>query len=172
MVVFLFCLYSRGMFSMDILKKRSLTQKIMMISLLTLTVPCLLFSFYLYKEQSAFLYRQSLNERRLAMQQTVETLNTIFDSVSALSMDLAYGDPLNEYLAKQYRVDLAKYPTWSEQQLEEVISSLKYSLNYRNLGITAANIYVNNGSLQEGGYFWFADRLSDLPFFQDFCPVG
>lgn len=169
MVVFLFCLYSRGMFSMDILKKRSLTQKIMMISLLTLTVPCLLFSFYLYKEQSAFLYRQSLNERRLAMQQTVETLNTIFDSVSALSMDLAYGDPLNEYLAKQYRVDLAKYPTWSEQQLEEVISSLKYSLNYRNLGITAANIYVNNGSLQEGGYFWFADRLSDLPFFQDFA---
>ena len=139
-----------------------------MISLLALTIPCLLFSFYLYKEQSSFLYRQSFDERHLAIQQTVETLNTIFDSISTLSMDLAYGDPLNEYLAKQSRVDLSKYPIWAEQQLEEVISSLKYSLNYRNLGIIAANVYVNNGSLQEGGYFWFADRLNDLLFFRDF----
>lgn len=63
---------------------------------------------------------------------------------------------------------LNKFPVWSEKYLGEIIASIKYSLKYRNLGINTANIFTTTPLEEEGSYFWSADRLVNLDFFNNF----
>lgn len=154
---------------MNIFQNRSMVHKICLISIFCLTIPSLLFSFYLYKRQSNEFYRQLLKEQNLSIEQTANSVNSVLYSINELSHDLAYSDPLFTFVSRQYRVGLEKYPIWAKKQLNEVISSIKYSLKFQNLGISAANIFTTQTPEQEGDYFWSFHRLADLPFFQEFA---
>ena len=63
---------------------------------------------------------------------------------------------------------LNKFPLWSEKYLGEIIASITYSLKYRNLGVNTAKIFTTTPLEEEGSYFWSADRLVNLDFFQQF----
>lgn len=153
---------------MSLFTKRTLVQKICILSLLFLTIPTLFFSFYLYKKQTRELHTQLIHEQGIAIEQTTKTLDNILTSISDLSRDIAYSQPLNNYLGKHYRMGLNKFPVWSEKYLGEIIASIKYSLKYRNLGVNTANIFTTTPLEEEGSYFWSADRLVNLDFFQQF----
>ena len=99
---------------MNIFQNRSMVHKICLISIFCLTIPSLLFSFYLYKRQSNEFYRQLLKEQNLSIEQTANSVNSVLYSINELSHDLAYSDPLFTFVSRQYRVGLEKYPIWQK----------------------------------------------------------
>ncbi len=149
---------------------RSIAGKICMISLVCLTIPSLLFSFYLYRRQADESYGRIVQEQLRVTEQAARSADAALASIRQLQLDLAYSDPLYVYLSRLHRVGLTynRYPIWTEQLLGKAITSIKYSLRSHNLGIQAANIYVPARLDAEGNYFWQADRLAGLSFFQDF----
>lgn len=153
---------------MRILHNMNMVQKICIISISCLTIPTLFFSFYLYQKQSRDFYEQLIEEQSITIEQLTNSVDSRLYSINNLSLEMAYSEPINSYLARQHRIDLEKYPIWAEKQLNEIISSIKYSLKYHNLGINTANIFTTHESAQEGDYFWKASRLNNLKFFQDF----
>lgn len=155
---------------MNIFARRGMVQKICILSLVCLTIPSLFFSIYLYQRQSKGLQEQLLRDQSIAIEQTTNSIDTTLHAVSELSMDLTYSDLLTSFLDRQRRWegDLTRFPIWTQKQFQELLSAIKYSLKYRNLGIYAANIFVSYTLPQEGDYFWSADRLSSFDFFQQF----
>lgn len=155
---------------MKALTDRSIVWKIGMISLICLTLPSLLFSFYLYRKQANESYARIAEEQLRVTEQTSRSADAALGSIRQLQLDLAYSDPLYFYLSRLSRVGLtySKYPIWTEQLLNKAITSIKYSLRSHDLGISAANIYVPDKLSAESNYFLQADRLQNLPFFQDF----
>lgn len=152
------------------LSNRSIVWKICMISFACLTIPTLLFSFYLYRKQADESYSRIVQEQLRVTEQAARSVDAALASIRQLQLDLAYSDPLYIYLSRLHRVGLTynRYPIWTEQLLGKAITSIKYSLRSHNLGIQAANIYVPATLDVEGNYFLEADRLSELAFFQDF----
>lgn len=152
----------------------TMVQKICMISLVCLTVPSLIFSFYLYRRQAREVYSQLAQEQLTAIEQAAQSTDSTLQSISRLEQDIAYSESLINYLSRMHRVypDLDKYPVWSAHLLNYVISTIKYSLKFHNLGVQAANIFVPHSLPVEGNYFWRAERLCDLEFFQDFKDSG
>lgn len=120
----------------------TMVHKICILSLICLTIPSLLCSFYLYRRQADEFYSQLINEQLTAVEQAANNVDTTLSSISQLVMDLAYSESLTNYLGKMHRTDLLRYPTWSEKMLNEIIASIRYSLKYRDLGINSASIYV------------------------------
>lgn len=57
---------------MSLFTKRTLVQKICILSLLFLTIPTLFFSFYLYKKQTRELHTQLIHEQGIAIEQTTK----------------------------------------------------------------------------------------------------
>lgn len=159
---------------MKFLSDSTMVQKICIISLVCLTVPSLIFSFYLYRKQVGDISVQLAEEQLTAIEQAAHSMDSTLDSISQFELDLAYSNPLNDYLSRLHRLNpsLDRYPIWSAQRLNDVVSSIKYSLKFRNLGIQAANIFVLDTLPSEGNYLWQAERLSDLKFFQDFQSSG
>ena len=155
---------------MKALADRSIVWKICMISLICLTIPSLLFSFYLYRKQANESYVRIAEEQLRVTEQASRSADAALGSIRQLQLDLAYSDPLYLYLSRLSRVGLtySKYPIWTEQLLNKAITSIKYSLRSHDLGISAANIYVPAKLSAEGNYFLEADRLLELSFFQDF----
>lgn len=156
--------------TMKALSDRSIVWKICMISLICLTIPSLLFSFYLYRKQANESYARIAEEQLRVTEQAARSADAALGSIRQLQLDLAYSDPLYLYLSRLFRVGLtySKYPIWTEQLLNKAITSIKYSLRSHDLGISAANIYVPTELSAEGNYFLEADRLKELSFFQDF----
>lgn len=152
--------------------KANMVQKISLISLICLTIPSLLFSSYLSRKQSKDFYARLIEEQLATVSLAVSNADTTLHSISQLALDLAYSDSLTNYLGRMLRTDLSRYPVWTKQLLGDTISSIKYSLKYRDLGINAANIYVPGTLSQEGNYFYQIDRLYDLSFFQDYIDSG
>lgn len=146
----------------------TMVHKIYLLSLVCLTIPSLLCSFYLYHRQADEFYSQLIHEQLTAVEQSVNNVDTTLSSISQLAMDLAYSKSLTNYLSRMHRTDLLRYPVWSEKILNDIIASIRYSLKYRNLGINSASIYVPSSLPLEGNYLWQMSRLEDLAFFQDF----
>lgn len=146
-----------------------MVQKICLLSLICLTIPSLLFSFYLYRRQADEFHSQLMHEQVTAVEQAVNNADATLSSISQLVMDLAYSESLVKYLSRMHRTDLLRYPIWSERVLGDIIASFQYSLKYRDLGINSANVYVPSSLPLEGNYLWQLNRLEDLAFFQEFA---
>lgn len=153
---------------MKLFSNMTMVHKICLLSLVCLTIPSLLCSFYLYHRQADEFYSQLIHEQLTAVEQSVNNVDTTLSSISQLVMDLAYSESLTNYLSRMHRTDLLRYPVWSEKILNDIIASIRYSLKYRNLGINSASIYVPSPLPLEGNYLWQMNRLEDLAFFQDF----
>lgn len=153
---------------MKIFSNVTMVQKICLLSLICLTIPSLLFSFYLYRRQADEFYSQLMHEQITAVEQATNNMDATLSSISQLVTDLAYSESLVKYLNRMHRTDLLRYPIWSERVLSDIIASFQYSLKYRNLGINSAGIYVPSSLPLEGNYLWHMDRLENLAFFQDF----
>lgn len=154
---------------MKLFSNMTMIHKICILSLICLTIPSLLCSFYLYRRQADEFYSQLINEQLTAVEQAANNVDTTLSSISQLVMDLAYSESLTNYLGRMHRTDLLRYPVWSEKMLNEIIASIRYSLKYRDLGINSASIYVPSPLPLEGNYLYQMDRLEDLAFFQDFA---
>lgn len=154
---------------MKSLRKLSLVNKVFLLSLLLLTLPTLVFAYYLYDKQTSQFYGQLLEERQSAIDQLTGNVRTKVTSASELSKDLSYRSPL---IALLKRENLSQYPIWSNRYMDEIISSVKYSLKYQNLGIDAVRIYSLNPEIGKeitaGSYFYPAENLESLPFFENF----
>ena len=147
----------------------SLVQKVFLLSLILLTLPTLIIAFYLYEKQTTQFYDQLMEERKVAIEQLAGNVRTTITSASELSKDLSYRSPLIDLLKRQ---NLSQYPIWSKRYIDEIVSSVKYSLKYQNLGIDAVRIYSLNPEIGKeitaGGYFYPAEHIKSLAFFKDF----
>lgn len=153
---------------MKLFSNMTMVHKICLLSLVCLTIPSLLFSFYLYRRQADEFHSQLMNEQITAVEQAANNVDATLGSISQLVLDLAYSESLDKYLSRMHRTDLLRYPIWSEKVLGDIIASFQYSLKYRNMGINSASIYVPSSLPHEGNYLWRMDRLENLAFFQDF----
>lgn len=150
---------------MTIIKNMNLSKKLILINLLLITLPTLVFACVLYSVQSHQLYKQMLQERRSAIEQLSNSLDTSLTSVEDLSQSLVYRSTISALVT---RSDLNMYPTWSKYNSEEILIDLKYSLKYQNLGLKDASIYTNNPDIPELNSFHDISTLYHLPFYQDF----
>jgi sensor histidine kinase YesM len=154
-------------------KNLGLVQKVFFLSLMLLTLPALIFAFYLYEKQTTNFYDQLLQEQEVAIEQLTENVQTMITFASDLSKGLSYRSPLIDLLRRQ---NLSEYPIWSERYIDEIVSSLKYSVKYQNLGINAVRIYSLNTEISNeeavGSYFYSADKLKSLSFFKDFLTTN
>ncbi len=153
---------------MKIFSNMTLVHKICLLSLVCLTIPSLLFSFYLYRRQADEFHSQLIYEQITTIGQAANNVDATLSSISQLVTDLAYSESLISYVGRMQRTDLLRYPVWSEKVLGDVIASIRYSLKYRDLGINSASIYTPSTLPIEGNYLYRMDRLKGLPFFQDF----
>ncbi len=153
---------------MKIFSNMTLVHKICLLSLVCLTIPSLLFSFYLYRRQADEFHSQLIHEQITTIGQAANNVDATLSSISQLVTDLAYSESLISYVGRMQRTDLLRYPVWSEKVLGDVIASIRYSLKYRDLGINSASIYTPSPLPLEGNYLYRMDRLKSLPFFQNF----
>lgn len=145
--------------------KISLFKKCALIYVVFITVPTLFFAFFLYHTQSEQFYNQAVHDRKTALSQIADNIDTNFMAVEDLSNSLTYRNSLVSLIS---RSDLNEYPVWAKHSSEEFMINLKYSLKYQNLSITDAAIFTNNPDIPETGNFYTRDRLYALPFYQDF----
>lgn len=150
----------------NFLSNTSLVKKMAVLYIFFITFPTLLFAIFLYTIQSRQLYEQTLKEHQQICQRLASALNTTLVSAEDLSNSLAYRSSISSLVA---RADLNEYPIWSRHYSDEIIIDVKYSLKYQNLGLTNATIYTNNPSIPEISNFDRVEKLSPLPFYQDFC---
>ncbi len=147
----------------------SLVQKVFFLSLVLLILPALIFASYLYAKQIRNFDNQLLEEQKIAIEQLTGNVRTMITFASDLSKDLSYRSPLIDLLKRQ---NLSEYPIWSARYIEEIVSSLKYSVKYQNLGINAVRIYSLNSEISNkksvSSYFFPVEHLKPLPFFKDF----
>ncbi|WP_287713351.1 sensor histidine kinase [Blautia sp.] len=146
-------------------KNNSLFKKYACIYILLITIPTLVFALFLYFFQSRQLYQQTLHDRKTALQQISENLDTAFLAVADLSNDLTYRNSLVSLVS---RSDLSEYPVWTQHYCEEVLINVKYSLKYQNFSLSDAAIFTNNPNLPETDKFYARSRLYNLPFYQNF----
>ena len=98
----------------------TLVHKICLLSLVCLTIPSLLFSFYLYRRQADEFHSQLIHEQITTIGQAANNVDATLSSISQLVTDLAYSESLISYVGRMQRTDLLRYPVWSEKVLGEI----------------------------------------------------
>ena len=91
---------------MKLFSNMTMVHKICLLSLVCLTIPSLLFSFYLYRRQADEFHSQLMNEQITAVEQAANNVDATLGSISQLVLDLAYGESLVKYLSRMHRTDL------------------------------------------------------------------
>lgn len=136
--------------------KSSLFKKCACICIVCITIPTLFFAFFLYHTQSKQLYEQVIHDRKTALHQITDNVNTNFMAVENLSNDLTYRNVLVPLVS---RSDLNEYPVWTKHASEEVMINLKYSLKYQNLSILNAAIFTNNPDMPKAECFYYCECI-------------
>lgn len=150
------------------MKSISISKKLAILSVLFLTLPTLLFSLFLYNNQAQQFYRQRLNDRQSAIEQLAGNIETKFVTITELARDLSYRSNLISLLSRR---EPDRYPISSAKSIDDVVSSIKYSTRFQDMGIQDTCIFAENG-LENSSYFYDASRIHELPFYQDFVSEG
>lgn len=150
-------------------KPASISRIISVIFLVFIAIPAGSFALYLYTSYSTQLYQQALRDKRTAIGQLTNSLQTTMLSLEDLSRNLAYRSSIVGLLS---RANLQEYPIWAAHQSEQSLLDLKYSLEYQNFGIGNISVYSANHSLKEEGDFYFDSRLDGQSFYSNLLQSG